>query len=186
MPESASPPRPPRSAHELPVLIELYKEHCAHGRHIESQRSAVASMFLTATGILLSVIGALEFGPGSLPLAASVIGLAYFAKKFVATYAAKWDETGQRRRHYRAQMEQISGAAQGPPASSGGTLRRHWERTFDIVLAIGLVVTLIIVAKAISTYRATDCQAAGVLLASSPTAGLRVSRPTGLPAGAAA
>lgn len=65
--------RLPKSSHELEVLIELYKENCVHGRHIEAQRSVVATMFLTSSGILLSIIGALKFKPESLLLAVCVI-----------------------------------------------------------------------------------------------------------------
>lgn len=75
--------RAPRSDYEFTTMLELYKEHCAHGRHLESQRSTVASMFLTASGILLSVAGALKLSLASLPLAICVVGLAYYAKQFV-------------------------------------------------------------------------------------------------------
>jgi hypothetical protein len=43
---------------QLPVLIELYKKQCAHGRHIEWQRQAIASLLFTAGGALVAVQGA--------------------------------------------------------------------------------------------------------------------------------
>jgi hypothetical protein len=42
---------------QLPVLIELYKKQCAHGRHIEWQRQAIASLLFTAGGALVAVKG---------------------------------------------------------------------------------------------------------------------------------
>lgn len=150
---TARPLRAPRSDHEFITLLELYKENCTHGRHIESQRSAVSSMFLTAAGVLLSVVGALKLAPGTLPLAICVIGLAYFAKRFVKMYSLTYHETSRRRRHYRERMEEISGAEHCPPLISGVTLRHHWAGTFDLVLLIGTVVSLAVLIKTATTYQ---------------------------------
>lgn len=163
-------PRKPKSDHEFAALLEMYKEHCAHGRHLETQRSAVASMFLTASGVLLSVAGALEFKLASLPLAACVVGMAYFAKQFISVYAEKWDETCERRRYYREQMEELSGAKRGQFSKGSRRLRRYWVWTFNAVLVVGTVTTLLIVGKGYATYALCDSGSSGAVQILKPLA----------------
>jgi hypothetical protein len=156
-------PRKPKSDHEFSALLEIYKEHCAHGRHLETQRSAVASMFLAASGVLLSVAGALDFKLASLPLAVCVIGMAYFAKQFISVYAEKWDETCERRRYYREQMEELSGAERGNFVKSSRRLRRYWEWTFNAILVIGTVITFLILVRGYATNNLCTSDTSGAI-----------------------
>jgi hypothetical protein len=57
---AASSPAPAWQPGDLqpPTLIELYKNQCAHGRHIERQHQAIASLLFTAGGALVAVKGA--------------------------------------------------------------------------------------------------------------------------------
>ena len=100
----------------LQVIVELYKEQCAHGRHTETQRHAASSMFLTAAGALIAVIGAMKFTWQAAPLAVCVVFLGVYAHRFIGVYERKWDELSYRRNHYRELMQSETGLIPIDPA----------------------------------------------------------------------
>lgn len=50
-------------------------------------------------------------------------------------------------------MQALSGAEPGSFTKGPKSLRNYWERTFNVVLVIGIVTTLVILAKAYATNR---------------------------------
>jgi len=110
-------------------------------------------MFLAASGVFISVIGALKFTLSAAPLAILVIFLGLYANRFVAVYEQKWDELTVRRHFYREKLEalvdipSISDSAYQKIYKSGKKLRlRHyWRNTFYVVSLSGIVCLLIVI-----------------------------------------
>lgn len=136
------------------ALLEFYKEQCAHGRHTETQRHGVATMFLGAAGILLSVIGALRFSLYSIPLALCVVWLGLFGNRFIFRYGVKWDELSERRNHYRKEIQKVLSIpdAKAPSHPGRQTIRSYWQLTFLAIAAVGALCGLL---AALAAYQRT-------------------------------
>ncbi|VWX51181.1 hypothetical protein [Novosphingobium sp. 9U] len=136
---------------KLQFITDLYKEQCTHGRHTEAQRQFMAGTLLILSGILLSMIAALHFDITAMPIALTLVALALCAKKCIAVFEMKREELTARRDHYRFEAEKITGTEVFAPAANGRNMQRlsnQWNKLFNFVLVLGILLTLIIAAQA--------------------------------------
>lgn len=143
-------------AMQLQVLVELYKEQCAQGRHAEAQRHTVSAMMFTLCAALIAVMGTMKFELSAAPLAVCVIALGLYARRFVSAFEAKWDQLSRRQKYYREQMQALAGVDPVPEAVDKAAigrdgkprLRRYWRRSFDGLAVIGLLCLAVIAWRA--------------------------------------
>lgn len=151
---------------KLQVLSELYKEQCAHGRHTETQRQAVSSIFITFFGVFISVIGARNFALSTLPLALCIVALGYYAQQFLKVYEQRWDELSHRRTHYRREMQVLTGVSSIKEGvkKPRPRLRNYWRMTFLVMSIIGAMLSAIILF--VNQNELLECSFLGVKRAS--------------------
>jgi len=93
------------------LLLELYKDQIAQGRHIEVQRLEVTKFILASAAALLGVMGALKFSIQCLPLCFAVIYLGSFGRHLTATYVERFNGHMKRARALRVSLDSM--VAQG-------------------------------------------------------------------------
>ena len=142
-------------------FMELYKEQTSQSRHIETQRQQVTQLILTVTTALLGVMAALKFSIYCLPLAAALIYLGGFGRRFTLTYVERFDGHMNRARALRKAIDQevASGGAQSifddNPVTRKARLRDFWLRfhvAVQILGAICLILNLLAVGTRIDNW----------------------------------
>ena len=141
----------------MTAVTALYNEQCAHGRHTETQRSALTTILLSASGVLVALMGTLKFSIHCIPVAFALISTGLLGRRFVDIYEKKWIETGDRRNFYRDEMQRTGGF--GPPKDSNSTkgqLRKLWRNAFSGVVIFGIACLVLIIA--LSVMRIRHCE----------------------------
>lgn len=136
------------------AYLELYKEQCTHGRHIESQRQTMASMLLVFAGGLLAADATLRFSIFTFPLSLGVCLLACAGYRLITIFGNKWDETRKRRDDYRMKLlaieterDQTNGTPDSHGTASHGMLRRGWRTIFVFTGIVGILALAITFAQ---------------------------------------
>ena len=91
------------------VFWKMYQEHCAQGRHHESQRSTVASAVMAVSA---AIIGIVTFdrtiaAPTDLPLAFLLIVLGGFGAGFAMKHYERFSLHMERARRYRNALDAL-------------------------------------------------------------------------------
>lgn len=150
---------PDDSRPNLSALLQLYKEQCDHGRHIETQRQLVSALLLTASGGSLGYwfLNADHFRIWVLPSCAIILGLLGIA--FNRAYVVKWDEAGVRREDYRKLIEAagaIFRVERERKRARYSRLRTYWYLIFALVITAGIAAFFMSSTIATETHHYTN------------------------------
>jgi hypothetical protein len=95
------------------VLLELYKENTAHGRHLETQRQLVSGLVLAIGGTVVGALASLKFDRGACwGLGCVLIAFGLLGTVFSIVQYGKWTESRQRWRVFRRRLDQLCPRAQ--------------------------------------------------------------------------
>ncbi len=126
------PPIPAAGANGYPqyvsILLELYKENTAHGRHLETQRQLVSGFVLTVGAAVLGALASSKFDKSACrPLGAILLAFGLMGTFFSIVQYGKWRASRSRWSALRRRLDLIS-----PPAGiewslylSRRSIRRH-------------------------------------------------------------
>jgi hypothetical protein len=132
---------PIEEADTLGALLELYKEQCTHGRHIESQRQEITAILFTLAAALITLMGVLNFTFYSFPIGFLLFLVGALGWRFMQRYVEKWNETDKRRTFYRKKIESLALISCTGVTNSPGRLRTLWKLIFAAIMVIGVFCT---------------------------------------------
>jgi hypothetical protein len=90
------------------VIVCMFNEHTAHGRHHESQRAIVSSLVITLASALIALIGFdNDLKPNDLPAAIMIVVLGLFGVIFTLKEYERAVFHMNRARLYRVKLENI-------------------------------------------------------------------------------
>src|SRR5581483_168764 len=87
------------------LLMELYKENTAHGRHTETQRQLVTTFLVTFVGGILALLGTRSFDVYLLPLALFIIPVGSFGKSMIEKLKERFEYHMAMARAFRTEIE---------------------------------------------------------------------------------
>ena len=130
------------------ILLELYKEQTAHGRHTETQRLEVTKFILVAVAALLGVIGTMKFSIHCIPLSLAIIYLGTFGRRMTEIYVERFDGHMERARAFRIEIDKLVPQARIQAIISANKvvkserLRDFWIRIHRALIVLGMACLL--------------------------------------------
>lgn len=147
---------------EKDILWNMYQEQCTQGRHHETLRATTTNLLLVVAAGAIAVIthGDKSLALGNLPLAILLISIGLVGVLFSAKFHERFDMHMERARNYRDALEKLVPASniRALKSQADAKTKKKYPRLFDLrlykfwmglhflVAALGLVLTLIIIA----------------------------------------
>ncbi len=138
------------------ALLEYYKEQLAHGRHIEVQRSTIASIAFAATGAIIGRLLSNGLNRDQLPYTVTLVVLGLFSwllsAKLYERFRLHNDTARFARDRLNPNLQEFRRAAEASnkkefPILFEINLHVVWECFFAVIVALGIVLSVLILRK---------------------------------------